>query len=229
MQDKAPLGLRETKKLATRKELTRAARELVLEHGFDTMTVEMIAAAAQVSIRTFFNYFDSKETAVLGAPSEFGTPESRSEFLAGRPTGDLLTDLLHVISRSDGNDIPERAELHMLQRIMDAEPRLMATQLGRFVEWESAAATLLIERMQADEAIGDDPVGQARMIAAIAFTILRQAGQDWFHSEDPTSRTEPPRADDLSGRDLQHDLQHYIARSSVLAARVFTHPTSTPG
>ncbi|MDV8002005.1 TetR/AcrR family transcriptional regulator [Rhodococcus sp. IEGM 1408] len=63
--DHAPAGLREAKKARTRASLARAALQLVAEDGMQTTTVEAIAARAEVSPRTFFNYFDSKDDAVV--------------------------------------------------------------------------------------------------------------------------------------------------------------------
>lgn len=63
--DHAPGGLRETKKARTRAALARAALQLVAEDGLHATTVEAIAARADVSPRTFFNYFDSKDEAVV--------------------------------------------------------------------------------------------------------------------------------------------------------------------
>jgi AcrR family transcriptional regulator len=57
-------GLRERRKLQTRDELAAAASRLALERGLDQLRVEDIAAAANVSARTFNNYFDSKYAAL---------------------------------------------------------------------------------------------------------------------------------------------------------------------
>ena len=63
--DPAPAGLRVVKKARTRAGLARAALQLVAEEGLHATTVEAIAARAEVSPRTFFNYFDSKDEAVV--------------------------------------------------------------------------------------------------------------------------------------------------------------------
>jgi AcrR family transcriptional regulator len=60
----ARLGLRERKKLATREAIGGAAFRLAVQRGLENVTVEDIAAAANVSPRTFNNYFSSKPEAI---------------------------------------------------------------------------------------------------------------------------------------------------------------------
>jgi AcrR family transcriptional regulator len=63
-------GLRERKKRETRAALAAAALRLAVQKGPDNVTVEEIAEAADVSVRTFFNYFPHKEYAILGRNPE---------------------------------------------------------------------------------------------------------------------------------------------------------------
>lgn len=60
-----PMGLRERKKVKTRRAIQTAALDLIERQGYEATTVEQIAAAAEVSPSTFFRYFPTKEDAIL--------------------------------------------------------------------------------------------------------------------------------------------------------------------
>src|ERR1700712_2320707 len=62
-----PVGLRERKKLATKDALSQAALDLANERGLDHVSADAIAERAQVSTRTFHNYFSSRGEPVLYA------------------------------------------------------------------------------------------------------------------------------------------------------------------
>lgn len=66
----APSGLREQKKQATRKRISDIATRLFAERGFDAVTVEDVARAAEVSKMTVFNYFPRKEDLVVDRDAE---------------------------------------------------------------------------------------------------------------------------------------------------------------
>jgi AcrR family transcriptional regulator len=77
-------GLRERKKLRTRSNLIGVAAELCARQGYDNTTVEQIAAAADVSPRTFSRYFPTKESVVLAVVGEVA--ESVAIELAAQPS-----------------------------------------------------------------------------------------------------------------------------------------------
>jgi len=84
-------GLRERKKAETRQQLMYVAIRLFADRGFDRVTVEDIAAAANVSPSTFFRYFDSKAGAVFGL-----APRRLAELSAAIETRPANTSVLDV-------------------------------------------------------------------------------------------------------------------------------------
>ena len=169
------LGLRERKKRARTDAIVDAAQRLVLERGLDAVTVEEIAAAAQISPRTFFNYFESKDDAVLGQGSfELGA-EVREAFAAGGPTGRLTADL-EVLVRSMLAAFAGHGEHQGEQvlEILQLEPRL----LGRHFAWferHKTQVVALFERRHASVPLPADP----ETCAMLAFVLTRAAMDDW--------------------------------------------------
>jgi AcrR family transcriptional regulator len=178
-------GLRAAKKVETRRRLVTAARHLALEHGLDGTTVEHVCADAGVSVRTFFNYFPSKEAAVLGDPPPVGTPSSRSAFLDGGPTGDLLSDVLALLDPSEALEQEGRAGLRVVLELAQREHRLLAAHLAHHSEQEQEIAVLVAERRGLPA-----PDTGCRAVAATAQALLHTAGRQWFEADDGSPLSE---------------------------------------
>jgi AcrR family transcriptional regulator len=80
---KAPLGMRERKKLRTKRHLEQVAFKLFLERGYEAVTVADIASEADVGIATFWRYYKSKEALLLADSEEM--LEGFRETLSSRP------------------------------------------------------------------------------------------------------------------------------------------------
>ncbi|MBB4932277.1 AcrR family transcriptional regulator [Lipingzhangella halophila] len=168
------MGLRERKKLATRRALEREAVRLALEHGVDKVTVDDIAAAADVSTRTFFNYFASKDDALVSTGPPQPSPEAREEFIGGGPTGDLIEDLksyLASVTDGDHDDLREiMAKVRMRERLVEQEPQLVPRMMSNFVSMERAMADDMAARLGG----GPDDIAP-QLVSALAATLTRFA------------------------------------------------------
>lgn len=164
-------GLRERKKAETRQAVHEAALRLTIEHGLDNVTVEAIADAANISRRTFSNYFDGKEDALLfGDEQRLGTlvrrvreqPRAQSPWQALRGALDSLYD------ESGG---PDR-EWHLRARLAMRHPSLLARQLANRVRLEQELSRAVAEREGQDDAAPE-------MITAVFLAAMRVATQWW--------------------------------------------------
>src|SRR6201995_3847503 len=98
-------SLRERQKPAPRRSLRRAALSLVAERGFAHVTIEDIAEAADVSPRTFFNYFPSKEAALFGTDPE-QIPVLRERIIHTAP-GEPALEALRMIMVSNARAVAD--------------------------------------------------------------------------------------------------------------------------
>ena len=166
------VGLRERKKAATRQALHEAAVRLAARDGYDHVTVEAIADAADVSRRTFSNYFSSKEEAFVHGDLE--RVRHLLDLVHSRPAGEppwpaLLRAVEAFTAESDGIDPREVAERRELRR----HPSLLPYQLAVYAAVERDLATEVAARMDG----GPDTLLRSRLIAATFLTALRIATQ----------------------------------------------------
>jgi AcrR family transcriptional regulator len=89
------LGLRERKKLRTRRALIEAALCLFAEKGYEETTLAEIAAAVEVSPRTFFSYFATKEDVIFfDSPTRF---DEALGMIAERRPGETVAELIQRV------------------------------------------------------------------------------------------------------------------------------------
>lgn len=183
MTDIAAVGLREQKRLATKRALQIALLRLALDRGYDSVTIEEVAQAAQVSTRTFFNYFASKEDAVaIPHGSHELTPEEVARYEDG--VGDPLTDLVALMAGRAAGE--EDFELHSLRReLMMRESRLLGDKAGMMQRIREQFVDLIAERLRGDELrAGRMPLesalrDRAGFIALLSLTIARHGWSRW--------------------------------------------------
>ncbi|WP_436892010.1 TetR/AcrR family transcriptional regulator [Nocardiopsis dassonvillei] len=176
------MGLRERKKAATRRSLREAAVRLALEHGLENVTVEEIAAEVGVSTRTFFNYFGTKEEALLGRLPGTLDEDATREFAAGGPTGDFTDDLIVLLIAFllDTEDLAaQREEMRLRKLLMDREPQLVPGVLARFHDMEQVMAGAIAERL------GEPPESDRPQLAAVtAMAVMRHTMRHLRYSEE---------------------------------------------
>jgi AcrR family transcriptional regulator len=135
-QPGASPGLRERKKLETFRALQSAARRLVGERGLDNVTIEDIADAANVSKRTFFNYFESKEAAIVDPP--LGKVELLAAGLAARPADETP---LEGLWRATLVVLDEHASgVQDVSALVAANPALIPRQAASYARYDKVVS-----------------------------------------------------------------------------------------
>ena len=141
-------GLRERKKERTRREIAEAARTLFGERGFDAVTVAEVAAAAEVSEATVFNYFPTKEDLFYSGLEAF--EEMLLDAVRERPSGDsalaafsrFITEPRGLLAATE----PEAIErLAATTQVIEESPALLAREQRILAGFTDSLAELLRE------------------------------------------------------------------------------------
>jgi AcrR family transcriptional regulator len=170
-------GLRERKKAETRQAVHEAALRLTIEHGLDNVTVEAIADAANISRRTFSNYFDGKEDALL-----YGD-EARLDSLvllvreqpAERTAWQALRAALQGLYAETGG--PDR-EWHLRARLAMRHPSLLARQLAGRVRLEHELSQAVAGRGRPGD-VGPE-------VITVAFLAAMRIATQWWCADSET-------------------------------------------
>ncbi|MFG6193772.1 TetR/AcrR family transcriptional regulator [Nonomuraea sp. JJY05] len=180
MVDNGGVGLRERKKQRTRRALVEAALRLFDEKGFDETTLAEIAAEADVSTRTFFSYFASKEDVVFYDSAR--KMELAAATVAGRAPGESPGDvLLRIVEESltwltTYEELTfEDAELRI--RLVLKEPTLRARALVMLLESQTTLARALREAFPELDAV-EAAAAVGAMFGAVKLAVVADLGHD---------------------------------------------------
>ncbi len=173
-------GLRERKKLDTRRGLSDAALELAFERGLENITREDIADRAGVSLRTFSNYFTGKHEALAYRLTE--RIRRSLAVLRERPSDEPLWTAISVavleplVSEGADGMAPTRQQLAEVRKLVLAPETRAAISNEVFSDWVSAIA----------ERTGTDPVHDLypRLVAAVVRAVI-EAATDAYLAADP--------------------------------------------
>ena len=167
-------GLRERKKAETRRALASAALRLADERGPDRVTVEDIAQAANVSPRTFFNYFATKDDAIVGV-----APASSSaliQALATRPEGEAPLDALRAAVQAATDSVASSAsDWAVRRRLFQQHPHLAARSASQFAVVEAGLTQEVARRTGLDAERDVYPA----LVTGAAISALRVAVAVW--------------------------------------------------
>lgn len=165
-------GLRERKKEATRQAISDVATELFLERGFDAVTVADVAAAANVSKMTVFNYFERKEDLLFDRDEE--AAELLAAAFAKRKRGESVLGALARAMRELVNARHPFAKMDAgvatFWRTVEESPTLVARTREMVSTAEERLAHALATAAQQDP---NDPT--ARVLAACLIAGWRAA------------------------------------------------------
>ncbi len=176
------VGLRERKKAATRLALSQAAIRLAVERGPDNVTADAIAEAANVSPRTFHNYFSSKEDAILAAFRDL--TRDFVDAVHARPAGEPIWDTLrHVCATQVVGASGCATEAVEQARTVLRTPALLAHNLALFDEMERLFAEAIARRTGTDASTDLYP----NLLSSITGAVLKAALNVWH---DGTNRAD---------------------------------------
>jgi AcrR family transcriptional regulator len=172
----ASISLRERKREATREALETAALKLVTERGIDGATIDDICAVAGFSHRTFFNYFPSKESALIAGLSLSFEGEFAEDFVGSH--GEVYADLKRLLLRLVRTN-QERGEQWRDRVILLAEnPALIASRRDHQVELTRELVAVIRLRLP-----GED---RAEILAGMVMIAIATAVRRWSSARGDT-------------------------------------------
>jgi AcrR family transcriptional regulator len=195
------VGLRETKKQETRREIADTAMRLFVQRGFDRVTVAEVAAAARVSEKTVFNYFPTKEDLFF---DEVPEREDRIvEAVRDRTPGEPVVAALR---RLQAGECPRLCSpgFAIFARIIEESPALQAKELEVMARLTETLAGAL--RDEAGVHAVDAQIA-ANMLVGVHWQLFRTARAQALAGRSGPAAVRKLRSDlDRAYRLLEHGL-----------------------
>lgn len=163
-------GLRERKKRATRRTIHEAALALAVQGGLDAVTVEAVAERAGVSPRTFFNYYPTRDDALVGTNPE--APQEIAAAVQARPADEPVREVVRAVMLARLARLAEDPAMWAARRrLATSDPRLGERMLGAGVRIDRAVVDAVVERARLSSA-GEFSAGAELEVAVEAFAAL---------------------------------------------------------
>ncbi len=198
MTDVTDVGLRERKRLATRRAIQVAVLNLATERGLDRVTVDEISRVADISPRTFFNYFASKEEALAGDNPELPGEEAINVFVNAGRDADLLAGIAELLVESSEHSVEDYRVSLQRRAILKQHPQLFAMRMASMHQFEDELDAVLTRRLAVDDPIlAANPVElsrKSRLVTFVAFAAMRHAWATWGDSDAGTDFPERLRS-----------------------------------
>ncbi|GAB3799679.1 TetR family transcriptional regulator [Humibacter antri] len=166
-QQPAPDTLRERKKQQTRQAIHEAALDLVDQNGLDGTTIEQICQHADVSPRTFFNYYSSKAAAALGLPETAISEALVDQFRAA--TGDLVSALCSLV----GEPADARLDHRRMKQVIKHRPELMPP----FSQWMATVREQFVQLAEERASSHEVAVAAVTLVMAAFGLVMHDSSQ----------------------------------------------------
>jgi AcrR family transcriptional regulator len=174
------VGLRERKKAERFRTIASAARQLTLDRGLDAVSIEEISAAADVSPRTFHNYYSCKEEAIVGI--EPSGVAATAAYMRDRPADETPFEALRALILHAPDQLSATGEEWVRRtELLRRHPSLLPFYLAGLARTEEALVAALADRVGVDPA--RDPLPSVLVSATLAST---RATIRWWHDHEPS-------------------------------------------